>query len=606
MPSQALLTILLLIVTLVTMAIPRLRGDIIALLVMLFLILSGILEADEALSAFGQPVIIIIASVFVIGAALLDTGVAMLIANQILRIGRGGELYLMFIVMLASAILTAFLEGLLVVALLLPAVLRVARQAKISPSRLLLPMATMATVGNQLMLISTTSNPLVSDLLRASSDSGLGLFTMTPYALASVGVVMAWYLTGGRFFLSGELPPEPEELSLEEIGASYQIDKLLYRLRVRSSSNLIAEALGSNGRLGLQKNFGLNVIAIQPQGGAIQPATPDYILEQDDLLIVEGENDQVIKAARSHNLETKGTVTLAEVNEIGLETLRLAELMIPFRSSLVGQSLTEAGFRRRYGLNVLAVHRQGQSIRTRLPQLKLAAGDTLLVQGPPASLVGIGRNLNLVRVTDLGPQPGDVITTKAQWTMAVLAAMLLLVVTGLTSLATASLLAAVALVLLRCLSPERAYQSINLSLLALIGGMLSLSMALQETGAAELIADVIAASSAGLGVVGSLVVVHLLTAFVAQIIGGAVGAAIFAPIAISLAVTQGAPPEPFAISIAFAVMGGFITPLTDGDNLLVREPGRYSMADYVKNTLPIFCLQTTVLMVMLALVYDLV
>lgn len=603
MLSQAIVTIILLAVTVLAMATQRVRNDIVALLVLLFLIISGILEAEEAFSVFGQPVILIVAGIFVIGAALLDTGVATLLANQILRFSQGGELILMFIVMLTSALLTAFLDGLLVVALLMPAVLRVARQANLSPSRLLLPLATTATLGNQLTLLGTTSNPLISDILAVSGGTRLGIFTLTPYALVSVGVVMAWYLTAGRRFLSRELPPEPQGLSLAEVGQSYHLDKSLYRVRVRSISNLIAKSLSAED--GLQKNSGLNIIAVQPQGESIQPASANPVLEQNDLLFVEGDTGRILKAAQTHGLEMKGTISFEEFNQSQLETLRLAELMLPFRSSLVGQSLTDIGFRQRYGLNVLAVHRHGQTIRTKLSQLVLAAGDTLLVQGPPASLRGIGRNLDLVPVTDLGPQPGDLITSKAKWTMLVLAVMLLLVVTGLASLATASVMAALALVMLRCLSPERAYRSINGSLLILIGGMLSLSIALQKTGAAALIADLIAALSQGLGVVGSLGLVYLLTALSAQIIGGAVGAAIFAPIAISLATAQGVPPEPFAIAIAFAVMGGFITPITNGDNLLVREPGRYDMADYLKNTVPIFLLQSILLMFMLTMAYGL-
>jgi di/tricarboxylate transporter len=135
--------------------------------------------------------------------------------------------------------------------------------------------------------------------------------------------------------------------------------------------------------------------------------------------------------------------------------------------------------------------------------------------------------------------------------------------------------------------------------------MLSLSLALQQTGAAELIAQWIIGLSQSLGVLGSLVIFFLLTSLVAQVIGGAVGAALFTPIAISLALAQGAPPEPFAIATAFAVMAGYITPLTDGDNLFVREAGQYTMRDYVVNTLPIFTLETVALMSMLAFVYRL-
>jgi di/tricarboxylate transporter len=603
MLSEAAFAIILLIATLVILAGQWLRADLTALLVMLVLIASGTLDPAEAFSAFGQPVILIVASIFVIGAALLETGVATLIANQILRFGNRGEIVLMFIVMLTAAVLTAFLDGLLVVALLLPAVLRVARQAHLAPARLLLPLATTATVGNQLTLIGTTSNLVVSDILAASSQTRLGLFSLTPYAVVSVGLVMGWYLSAGRWLLPREQPPEPQRPSLTEVEQSYQLHNLLCRLRVRSTSDLIAKSLEAIGEL--RTTAKLNVIAIQSQSDTLQSAGADRILEQDDLLIVEGEAGRVLQAAQAHHLELKGTVSLDEFNRHGLETLRLAELMVPIRSPLIGQSLTEISFRRRYGLNVLAVHRSEQTIRDNLPKLVLATGDSLLVQGPPASLREVGRDLSLVPVTDLGPQPGDVITAKANWTLLILGAMLVLAVSGLASLATASLAAAVALILLKCLSPERAYHSINGSLLVLIGGMLSLSMALQKTGAAGLIAELIASLSQGMGLTGSLVLLYLLTSLISQVIGGAVAAALFTPIAISLAMTQGAPLEPFAIAIAFAVMAGYITPLTDGDNLLVREPGHYTMRDYVSNTLPIFLFQTVALMAMLALGYGL-
>lgn len=601
--SQAVFTIILLIVTLVVLAGQWLRTDLMALLVMLALVASRILDPGEAFSAFGQPVILIVAGVFVIGAALLDTGVATLIANQILRFGQRGEAVLMLIIMLTAAILTAFLDGLLTVALLLPAVLKVARQAGIARSRLLLPLATMATLGNQLTLVGTTSNLVVSDILTSSGFDGFGLFTLTPYALVVVGVAMAWYLTAGRRLLPHQMPTEPQRPTLNDVEHSYQLRNLLYRLRVRSSSDLISYSLEDSAKL--RRPFKLNVVAVQPQGGALQPASAGHVLEQDDILIVEGDTGHILQTAQMHNLEPKGPVSLDEFNRHGLATMRMAELMIPIRSAIIGRSLTDIGFRRRYGLNVLAVHRQDQTIRTDLPGLQLAVGDSLLVQGPPANLQEVGRDLNLVLITDLGPQPGDEITASAGWTLAILAAMLALVVLNIASLAVASLAAAVALVLLKCVSPERAYQSINLSLLVVIGGMLSLSFALQKTGAAELIAQFIAGVSQGFGVAGSMAVIFLLTALVAQVIGGSVAAALFTPIAISLAVTQGAPPQPFAIAIAFAIMGGFMTPITDGDNLLVRDPGQYTMRHYISNTIPIFLLYGTALMALLTVNYGL-
>ncbi len=603
MALEATFTIILLLLTLVVLSAQWLRTDLTALLVMLLLIISGILSPTEAFSAFGQPVILIVASVFVIGAALFETGVATLIANQILRFGSRGETGLLLIIILAAAGLTAFLDGLLVVALLLPAVLRVARQAQILPSRLLLPLATTATVGNQLTLIGTPSNLVVSDLLATGGYTRFGLFTLTPYALVSVGIVLGWYLLVGRHWLGRERSATPSRPSLTEVQQSYRLDKLLYRLRVRSPSDLIGYSLEDKRKVWAAAK--VNVMAVQPKGGRLELARPESVLEQDDLLIVEGDQGRILQLANAHALEPKGTIPLDEFNQLQQETVSLAEVMVPFRSPLTGKSLAEIDFRQRYGLTVLAVHRQGQAIRDDLPRLVLTAGDTLLVQGLPAYLRDVGRDLSLVLVTDLGPQPGDMITAKSKITLAILAAMLVLVMSGAAALGTASVLAAVGLILARCLTPERAYQSINWSLLVLIGGMLPLSMALQKTGAAELIAQGILSLSQSVGVLGSLVIIHLLTSVIAQVIGGAVGAALFTPIAISLALAQGAPPEPFAIATAFAVMAGYVTPLTDGDNLLVREPGQYSMRDYLVNGLPMYVLQTTALMLMLAFFYGL-
>jgi di/tricarboxylate transporter len=602
MTPQAVFTIILLVVTLLVMASQRLRADLIALLVMLLLIISGILSPAEAFGAFGQPVIIIVASIYVLGAALFETGVAIIVADQIMRFGARGERVLMLVIMIIAGILTSVLGGLLVVALLMPAVLRVSRQVKIAPSRLLLPLATAATIGSQLTLLGTPSNVVVSDILAVSGYEPLGLFTLTPYALVSVGLMMLWFLLPGRWLLRRELPQEPQRPSLEEVERSYQMGNLLYRLRIRSMSDLIAKSLAESQ---LGPAFRLNVVAVQPEQGKLRPATSEWVLEQNDQLIVEGDYGHVLQAAGIHSLELKGSAHLSEFNRLEQETLRLAEVMVPFRSSLVGKSLAAIDFRGRYGLNVLAVHRQGKAIRAKLSDLVLAAGDSLLVQGPLVRIRAVGEDLNLVPVTDLGPQPGDLVTGKAGLTLAILGAMLVLVVSGLLSLVTASVAAVVALILTNCLSVERAYQSINGSLLVLIGGMLPLSIALEKTGAAEVIAQLIVDMSHNIGALGSLLLIYLITSVITQVIANSVAAALLTPIAINLAVGQGLSPQPFAIAIAFGVMAAYITPLTDGDNLFVREAGRYTMRDFVANGLPIFMLQTAALMLMINFYYGL-
>lgn len=592
MTPQAIVTLGTLIATLLVLATQRLRPDLTALCATLVLILTGVLSPAEAFSAFGQPVIIIIPSIYVLGAALYQTGVATMIANRLVAVSGRGPAVLLLVIMLTAGLLSGILSSMLVVVVMMPAVLRICRRARLAPAQLLLPLATAAAAGNLLTLIGTVSNIVVSDLLSVSGHSSLGFFSLAPFGLASLALALLWYLIVGRRLLSRELPDEPVRPSLDEVEHAYQLDRELYRLRIRTASDLVGRRLEETD---LGTEFSLNVLAVQPRDRQPQPAKPEHVLDQDDILIVEGARGATLQAASMHTLEPKGALDLESFNLLEQETLRLAELMMPFRSALVSQTLAEARFRERYGLNILAVQRGGRAIRSNLPELELAVGDTLLVQGPEKSLQQIGQDQNLVLVTQLGPEPGDVITTKAKVTLGILLAMVVAVVSGLLPLAPASLAAAVALILTGCISLDRAYQSIEGNVIVLVGGMLPLAIALQTTGAAAFVAGQLASLSPAIGALGSLGLLYLFTVIITQVVSNSAAAAIVTPIAIQLASAQGLSPQIFAMVMAAAVTTSYASPLTNTDNLLVREPGRYRLQDYVVNGVPIFLLQTAAL-----------
>jgi di/tricarboxylate transporter len=598
MTLHAVLTLIILAAALVILASQRLRPDLTALCVTLALILTGVLSPTEAFSAFAQPVIIIIPCVFILGAALYETGVATLIANQLMRVGTRNPVIIILAIMLTAGLLSSVVTSMLIIAVLMPAVLRIARRARLAPSLLLLPLVSGATMGNLLTLIGAISNLVVSDLLVGSGYGPLGFFSLTPIGLISLALATAWFLLVGRRLLRQDMPPEPQLPSLEEVERDYRLGHQLHRLRVRSGSDLIARRLD---QCELGPTFHLNVMAVKPTGGRLNPARPDYVLEQDDILIVEGSAGDMLQAASMHHLEPKGAVTLEEFNQLEEDNLRLAELIVPLRSQLVGKTLAQCRFRERYGLNILAVHRQGRAIREELPHLTLAVGDTLLVQGPINYLRQIGRDTSLISVTQLGPQPGDRITRKAKLALGVLGLMVLVVVTGALPLVTAGLAAAVALILTGCLSAERAYESINGRVIVLIGAMLPLAMALEKTGVAALIAAWLATLSQSVGPMGAVVLLYLFTSLISQIASNSVSAALMLPIALSLAAAEGLAPLPFAIAIAVAATTSYITPIINTDNLMVREAGGYTMRDYVVNGLPIFLLQMTALMLFLSI-----
>ncbi|RPI50596.1 MAG: hypothetical protein EHM56_10605, partial [Chloroflexi bacterium] len=352
------------------------------------------------------------------------------------------------------------------------------------------------------------------------------------------------------------------------------------------------------GETDLSSNHGLNVLAVQVGGKPMRVPDPRRSLEQDDLLIVEGRPGNAHQAATLHGLEPKGRVELEELSELEAARLALAELMVPLRSQLSDKSLAEARFRDRYGLNILAVRRRGRVIRENLRQVILRTGDTLLVQGPAERLQRVGQDLNLVLVNQLGPQPGDRVTAKARLTVGILLAMIAVVVTGILPLATASLTAAIALILTGSIRVERAYRSIDGSILILVGGMLPMAMALEKTGAAAAIAGQLAGLNQVIGPLGTLGLLFVFAAFITQIVSNSAAAALVTPLAISLAQAQKLPARPFAIAMAVAVSTSYLTPLTNTDNLLVREPGSYAMRHYVLNGLPLVLIQLAAVLVL--------
>lgn len=598
MSSAALITLGLLVATLILMSTQRLRADLTALLVMLTLILTNVLDAEEAFSAFGQPVIIILPALFIIAAALYETGVAAMIAQQFLRVEQRGTVVLLLVTMVSGALLSAIISDLLVVTLFLPALLRVARRTRIAPGQFLIPLTTASVVGSLLTLIGAISTVVINDQLSSTGVAPLQFFSLTPFGLSFLAITVLWYTLVGRRLLPAMAPAPVTRPSLEEVEDTYELKEQLYRLRVRSGSDLIGKRLGE-AQLG--HDFRLNVVAVQPDRADLQAMRSDRIFEQDDLLIVKGARGDVFQAAALHNLDPKGSIALDRFEKLEEQSLRLAEAMVPFRSNLVGTTVAESRFRERYGLNILAVHRNGRAEQGELTEMALELGDTLLLQGPLARLQRVGNDMNLVLVTHLGPGRGDLITNRVWLTLVILALMLAAVVSQLLPLATASLAAAVLLVLSGCISVDRAYRSVDATILVVVGGMIPLAMALEKTGLAGQLAELIGGLQTGPFV--TMIIVYFATVVLTQVISNMVTGLLVLPIALNLAIGLGAPPHAYAICVIVGVTTSYVTPLTHGINLMIREPGGYQMRHFLLNNGAIFVLQSLVLFVLLRAIY---
>jgi di/tricarboxylate transporter len=306
--------------------------------------------------------------------------------------------------------------------------------------------------------------------------------------------------------------------------------------------------------------------------------------------MIDGQEGDVHRAAYHRGLEPLGRVRLSDFAVTAQRSLYLTEIVVPHRSSLIGQSLAEIDLRGRYSLQVLAVNRRGESISTQLPTMRLEVGDILLVEGAPEQAGRASNGRDLVAITDLSPSPEDIVTGKAKIALAILAGIVFLVMVEVVSLAVALLLASLALILTRCLTVDRAYAAINPTILIVIGGMLPLATALQKTGAAQLLANAMSGVGEYIGLLGALFLLYVTVGLLTQVIPDSIVAAIFTPVAVSLASAQGLSLQHFAVPIAFAVSASYVSPLTSAINLMIKDKGKYELKDYLINNVPIFLL----------------
>jgi di/tricarboxylate transporter len=593
MNLHAIFTIAILLAALILLASQRLRMDFVALLIMVALIGTGVLTSEQVFEALGRPIIITVTGIFVLGAALRRNGVASLLSRFILSYGSHSRLKMLLLLTVTAALLSSIMSAMLVVIIFVPVVLRIGRELEIPPPQLLLPLALTSMFGNQLTLIGAPLNLIVSDLLQQSGQPPLGFFSFTPYAAILLAITIGWFALMGRRTLPSHQGAEDASPSVEEIEDNYGLNETFFEVQVPAQSDLVGERLAETS---LRTEEELDVVAVKPaRENYAHKADPNHQLSPDDKLIVKGTPDRAVRSARLHALRLDGPVRLTDFSCLEEPELNLCEAVIPIRSQLVGKTLAETDFQSRYGLVVLAINRQGESIQHGIAQLQLRAGDILLMQGSPTQVQSADLNRDLVFTCELTPESVDRITSKVKIALATLSVVVLVVMLNWVPLATALFIASLVLISTRCLTLDEAYASIDVKIIVMLAGMLPLATAIQQTGVAELAAGLIYGTSNYVGIYGALLMLYLGTALVAQVAPAAVTLAVVVPVAIQLAVAQGLSPQLFAVTVTFSAYSSYMTPLVNTINILARNQGNYSLGDFLRNTLPIFLLQLAAL-----------
>lgn len=582
-----------------------LRVDVVALGVVVALMVTGLLSSSQAIAGFSNPVVLIVASLFVVGGAVLQTGVAEMIGHRMLRIAGPSELRLIAVIMLFSGLMSGFISNTGTVAVLLPAVVSAARATNISPSRLLMPLAYASLLGGATTLIGTTPNIIASDLLRAQGEEAFSFFDFTPIGITLLIAGVLFMLTVGRRLLPDhKAPPSYEERvqSPRELIAEYRLPDNLYRLRVPESSNLCCQSVGAAK---LRETFGITVIEIirgvEPQplvrlgdqrlvlqsdaSASIVP-TAETALAANDLLIVQGEEKAVRDAVAYWGLVMQ-PVSAADQAALVTREAGIAEVLLPPRSTLVGKTLVQARFGTTYKLTVLNIIRPGDGRQSDIKDTPLQFGDTLLVQGYWRDILALRKQPhNFVVMGRPESMLGAPYRHKAPVTLLIVALMLIALTIGIADVATISMVAALAMVLSGCLTMDDAYASIDWKSIVLIAGMLPMSTAMQEVGLVSLAAEQLTASLGDLGPLVLLASLFLLTALFTQVLSNTATSVLIAPVAFATAQALDVHPQAFLMAVAIAASMAFATPVASPPNTLVMGAGSYRFRDYLRTGLP--------------------
>lgn len=555
----------------------RLRVDVIGLIVMAALIVLGLVTPQEGISGFANEATVTVAAMFVLSAGLARTGAIEIAGRWIARLAGKSELRLLLISLAIVVPLSAFINNTPVVVVMIPLILGLTREIGAAPSRLFMPISFASQMGGTLTLIGTSTNLLVAGLVLDLGLERIRLFDITPPALVLTGVGLLYLLTVGRWLM-------PTRETAPDLIARYELREYLTGLVVADDSPLVGRSL-RDSRFG--EEHGLQVIGIERAGGRIAFPRGGTVIEEGDLLLVRGKIPDIARIGETDHLRIAGvrpdfplTGELAGDTDTDRRRPRLAELIVPPRSPVIGGTLRGLNFRSRYGLPVLGIQRHGEALREALGDVVLEPGDILLVQGTGEELERLHRSGELAL---LGPVHLPARRRrKVKYAVPILLGVVLLAALEVTTILVSAILGVIAMFLTRCITPEEAYREVDWMVLVLLGSIIPLGIAMQKTGTAEYIAAGLLRLTEPLGLYGTLAAFYLLTSLLTELISNNAAAVVLTPVAVATAAALGVSPLPLVVAVMIAASNSYMTPIGYQTNTFIYGPGGYQFVDFVR------------------------
>ena len=591
----------------VLMASNRVRFDIIALIVVVALMVSGVQTPAEALSGFGSSVVILIVALLVVGEMLDRTGVAAAMGDWILKKGGTNEGRLLIVIMAGAAVLGAAMSSTAVVAIFIPIVLRIAKKTDLNASRLLMPMSYAALISGMLTLIATPPNIVISEELKRAGFDGFGFFSFTPVGLAVLVVAIAYFIVVGRRLLptpSGDNRNQAAKRSIDEVLAPFSPDRDSVPVEIQPGSPLVGKTIAE---CEFRTRHAVTVISLSRKrrrgDRIVMTVEAQTVLRAGDSILLHGAPDDLSRVIEERRLTTR--TTPEEERKRGLWEMGGAVIMVHPESSIAGKSLKDIEFRNRYGLFVLGVRRNGEAIDD-YPDQKLQASDSLGVFGPWSKIRQLrARNHDFV-LLETPAEEEDIVPSykKMPVSLLILAAMIVLSILDVVPLVATVIMAAMAGVFTRCLTMEDSYRAIHWSSIVLVAGMLPLADALQSTGGTQLVVDGLMSALGESSPRLMLTALFFLTAALSLFLSNTASAVLVAPIAVTAAGALGVSPYPLAVAVLIAASAAFVTPVSSPVVPLVVDPGRYRFTDFVKVGVPLLILTYLVVFLVVPLMFS--
>ncbi len=605
------LTLIVLALSVILFATGRIRSDIVALAALTVLMLFGILTPEEALSGFSSSVVIMMIGLFVVGGAILQTGIAKAASQRIMKLSKGNDTLMFLLVMITTAFIGAFVSNTGTVALLMPIIVSMASESGKSPSRLLMPLAFASSIGGMLTLIGTPPNLVIQEALVSNGYEPLSFFSFFPVGMVSIVVGILVLLPLSKMFLDGKTDESGKKnskhKSLDRLVTEYNLKDYLNIYKVKAESSAVGRSVAE---LDVRHRFGLSILEIRSEkkttGGLLRNvkqkvASAKSVIKTGDILYFTGENDNIKAFASKYSLEKLPS------NDLDFYDIGIAEIVLMPQSSLVNTMIKDSSLREKYNLNVLGIRRSGDYIIKGIANEKLRIGDVLLVQGSWQNISQLDTNEDWVVMGQPSEQQGTVLLDyKAPLAAIIMLMMICMMVFDFIPVnnVTAIMIAGLLMVLTGCLrNVDAAYKTIKWESVVLIAAMMPMSIALQKTGTSEMISDALVQWLRSSGPVALLAGLYFTTSLMTMFISNTATAVLMAPIAINTAQQLGVSPYPFLFAVTLGASMCFASPFSTPPNALVMKAGNYTFMDYVKVGLPLQIIMGLVMIFVLPYIF---